>query len=66
MNGEIEGEEESEEEIRIKTKRKDNKDNKWNRGRGENDREINGPVRREKEGSHEGTEEEKEGKMRNL
>lgn len=30
MNGKIEGEEESEEEIRIKTKRKDNKDNKWN------------------------------------
>lgn len=30
MNGKIEGEEESEEEIRIKAKRKDNKDNKWN------------------------------------
>lgn len=35
MNGEIEGEEESEEKIRIKTKRKDNKDNKWNTEEGE-------------------------------
>lgn len=32
------------------------------RGRGENDQEINGPVRREKGGSDEGTKEEKEDK----
>lgn len=32
------------------------------RGRGENDQEINGPVRRGKGGSHEGIKEEKENK----